>query len=125
VIVRPLDHNIADVDHRHCLKPVAVALDVMPAGRAALPVGELLHDAARAAAGPSFLTSPVARLGRATIERHAEDATCAVTLAGSPAAGTPKNVRAPATTTSRVLTHPMLTRTNVGESLSANPALGE
>ena len=45
----------------------------MPAGRAALPVGELLPRRVACSGGAELLASPVARLGRATIERHAEE----------------------------------------------------
>ena len=82
-------------------------------------------DAARAAAGPSCWPVRLPGCGVPPSNGTPRSATCAVTLARSPAAGTPKNVRAPATTSSAILAHPMPTRTSMGESLTTNPALSE
>jgi hypothetical protein len=75
VIVRSLDHDVANIDHRHSAQAITVSLDVIPTRRAflqRLAVRELLPRRVPGSRRPELLTSPVTRLRCATVKRDSE-----------------------------------------------------
>ena len=73
VIVRSLDHNVIDVDHRDPADPISVVLDVIPTSRPLLrrvAVGELLPRRLPRSCRSELLPRPIPRLRRATVKRH-------------------------------------------------------
>ena len=75
-IVRSLDHDVTDIDHRYPTEMNAVALDVIPTERAILQrvaIRELLPRSVPRRSRSELLPRPITRLRRPTVKRHPKE----------------------------------------------------